>query len=301
MGVERQVAGSDQRVRLDAGRPHQGVGVELVAVAQHDVVVLRRSEQGLGPHLDAAPAELLGGPPPHLRADLREDLVGGLDEHPPHVPRLDRGEVAARLGGHVLQLGEGLHAREAGTHEDERQCPPPYPVVGGRGHQVELGEHVVAQVDGLFQGLEADAALGEAGDRERPGDRTGREHEIVVLEPAPRPPVGLEVGRARGEVDPGHPAAEDLASRQDAAQEDDDVPRLHAPGRRLRQEGLVGHVGVQVDHGHAGLVAAEPPLQAEGREHPDVAASHDEHARDSLSHTPGRTPPETDIQRFVRA
>ena len=48
-------------------------------------------QASLEPHLDAMPAQLLDGVGAHVRADLRQDPVRRLDQHPPHVMRLQIG------------------------------------------------------------------------------------------------------------------------------------------------------------------------------------------------------------------
>src|SRR5690606_6649717 len=57
--VERQVAGVHDRARLDPGRPHERLGVELGAVRQHHVPAHAGFEPGLQPDVDAALAQLL--------------------------------------------------------------------------------------------------------------------------------------------------------------------------------------------------------------------------------------------------
>ena len=82
---------------------------------------------------------------------------------------LDVVVVAGGVAGHVLQFGERLDARVAAADEDEGERGVADLGVAGGGGDVELLEDVVAQADGLLDGLEADA------DSARPG--TGRVRE----------------------------------------------------------------------------------------------------------------------------
>ena len=93
---------------------------------------------------------------------------------------LDVVVVAGGVAGHVLQLGERLDAGVAAADEDEGEGRVADRGVAGGGGDVHLLEDVVAQADGLLDGLEADAVLGEAGDGEGAGDRAGRDDEFVV-------------------------------------------------------------------------------------------------------------------------
>jgi len=105
---------------------------------------------------------------------------------------------------------------------------------------------VVAQVDGLADGLEGDALLGQARDRQRAGDRARRHHQDVVAEDLHVAVVGLDGGRASGVIDAGDPAAEDVAAGQHGAQRHHHVAGLDGTGRGLGQERLVGHVWLRV-------------------------------------------------------
>ena len=125
-------------------------------------------------------AQLADGVLAHLLADLGEDAVGGLDEDPLHVLGLDVVVVARGVAGHVLQLAERLDARVAAADEDEGQGRVADRGVAGGGGDVHLLDDVVAQADGLLDRLEADAVVGEAGDREGAGDRAGGDDEFVV-------------------------------------------------------------------------------------------------------------------------
>jgi len=93
---------------------------------------------------------------------------------------------------------------------------------------------VVAQEDRFTDGLEADAALGQAGDRQRPGDRAGRHHQQVVAQVIGLALAGLNRHRPVLMVDGRHGPGDHLALLQHPAQRHHHVPGLHAAGCRLR-------------------------------------------------------------------
>lgn len=74
--------------------------------------------------------------------------------------------VAGGVAGHVLEFAERLHTRVTASHEDEGQGGVADRGVAGGGGDVHLLDDVVAQPDGLLDGLEADGVVGESGDRE---------------------------------------------------------------------------------------------------------------------------------------
>lgn len=164
----------------------------------------------------------------HLLADLREDAVRGLYEDPLQVVRVDVVVVAHGVAGHVLQLGERLDAGVTASYEDEGQGRVADRGVARGGGDVHLLDDVVAQADGLLDGLEADAVLGETGDRERARDRAGGQDEFVVrqLLGARALFLGGEGAEGRGAlavVDGGGLADDDPAPVEDTAQRDDDM------------------------------------------------------------------------------
>src|SRR5699024_7378058 len=146
LGPQGQVTGGHDRAGFDARGPHQGARVELGAVAEHDVFVDRRLQEGLQSDVDATATQLVEGLFPHLRADLGQDLVGRLDQVEVHFLLLDGGVDPDRVADHVLQFGHGLGAGEAAPDEHEVQgLAAGGLVVGGVGDG-QPAEHVVAQV-----------------------------------------------------------------------------------------------------------------------------------------------------------
>ncbi|CAM5632039.1 hypothetical protein SAURM35S_07714 [Streptomyces aurantiogriseus] len=286
---------------FDAGGPHDRTGREAGAVAEDGDAVGAGLQAGAQADVDVAAAQFADRVAAHVLADLRKDPVGGLDEDPFHVLGLDVVVVARGVAGHVLQLAERLHAGEAAADEDEGEGGVADRGVAGGGGDVHLFDDVVAQADGLFDGLEADAVVGEARDGQRAGDGAGCEDEFVVhhLLGAGALLVGGEGGEgggALGVVDGGDLADDDPAVRQDAAQRHDDVPGGDGAGGRLGQERLVRHVRVGRDDRDLGLAPAEFRfqllLEPQGRVHPDVAAADNENARTFLHHPMTHPTPE---------
>lgn len=174
-------------------------------------------------------------------------------------------------------------------------------MVAGGGGDVHLFDDVVAQADGLFDGLEPDGEVGEARNGQRAGDRTGRQDQFVVRQLLGTRALlaggeGGQGGGALGVVDGGDLADDDPAVRQDAAQRYDDVPRGDGARGGLWQERLVRHVRVGCDHRDLGFAPAQflfqLPLEPQGRVHPDVATADNENARTFLHHPMTHPAPE---------
>ncbi len=301
----RQAGSGDERVRFDARGPHESASREACAVTQDGDPPLVRLQARVQPYVDVARPQLPYGVLPHRRPHLRQDAAGRLDQDPLHVTGLDVVVVARRVARHVLQLRERLHPRVPAADEDEGQRGVADRRVAGRGGDVQLLQDVVAQADGLLDGLETDAALGEARDRQGAGDRTGRQHQLVVgqLQAAGAVLLGgrrRDRGGPRGVVERGDLPDDDLAERQHPAQRHDDVPRRDGAGRGLGEKRLIRHVRIGVHHDH--LDGGPPeflfqfPLQAQRGVHPHVAAADNENARRFLHRGSPR-----DIERPARA
>ena len=206
--------------------------------------------------LHAAALQVLLAVGAQLRADLGKDLVGGVDEDEAHVLAGHVVVVLGRVAGHVLDLADGLGAREAAADEDEgERLAADVLVVRGVG-LVELLEDVVAQADGLLDALHADALLGEAGDREGAGDRAERDHQVVEGQLVRLADQRGDRGDLAVLVDGGDPAGENLRLGQHASQRDDDVARGDVAGGGFGEEGLVGHVRPGVDDRDGRLAVA---------------------------------------------
>lgn len=226
--------------------PHDGVGVDLEAVAEHDVTVDTGRHRGAEVDLDTAGLQVLPAVRAELGADLGQNLVGGVDEHEAHVLALHVLVELGRVARQVLDLTDRLGAREATAdeHEGERLAADLL-VVRGLG-LVELLEHVVAQADGLLDALHTDADLGEARRREGAGDRAERDHQVVEGNLVRLADERGDRGDLAVLVDGGDPAGENLGSGHSASQRDDDVARRDAAGGGFGEEGLVSHVRARI-------------------------------------------------------
>src|SRR5699024_3932847 len=167
--VHRQVGVGNHGVGLHAGGPHQGVGVELVAVGGDHVVVLGGVQEGVQLDFDTAAAQLLQRVATELVPQFGKDAAGALHEHEPQVLGPDGVEVLAGGAGHVLDLADRLDTGEATADEGEGQHPAAYVRVPGGGGHVHLVQHLVAHGDGFFDLLEADAVLRQARDGQHAG------------------------------------------------------------------------------------------------------------------------------------
>ncbi len=116
--------------------------------------------------------------------------------------------------------------------------------------------------------------LGQAGDREGPGDRAEREHELVVLEHELLAVDALHGDGPAIGVDRGHAPHEQIGARQLGAQWHDHVAAVEDCSRGRRQEGRVEQEVRVVDEGDPravrrndvferprGVETAEPPTR----------------------------------------
>ena len=94
-----------------------------------------------------------------LAGNLGQDPIGGLDEDAAHPVQPGPRVGCDRVGGEVLELGEGLEAGVAAADEDVgEQLLAPGRVLG-RVRRLERLDHVVAQPDRVGEALEADRVL----------------------------------------------------------------------------------------------------------------------------------------------
>ena len=276
-GVHRQIRVSrHHRSGRVAGGPHDQGGVELRAAGEHHVSP-RRGEQ-LGVQVDPGPTgpQVLDHPSSRPVGDLGQDPVPGLHQMEGQVVRLQLRVVGEQLGGQGHRLGEPLHPRETATDERHRQQPRPLRSRGQGRRVIEGGQQSIADGDGFLDLLQADGLVGQARDGERPGDRSGRDHQQVVAEVVLSSVVRGDRHRAVGVVDGGRRAGHHARPAQMAAQRHDRVPRFDRSRDHLRQEGLVRHVGPRIEHGHPCFAGLQPPLQLPGGVEAGVAAAHDQ-------------------------
>src|SRR2546421_5163597 len=274
--VQWQVGVADHRVGLDAGGPHDRVGLEGVAVGQAYQAADAGLQAGTQPDVQAPAQEFLDRVRAHVRVDLGQDPLGGLDQYPVHLVGVELRVVAQRVAGHVLQFGERLDAGVPAADEHERQGRRPGGLVGGGGRDVEPFQYLVAQVDGLADGLETDRLLAQPGDRQGTGDAAGGDDDLVVRHLAGRADDRLDVRDPAGVFDPGDVPGQDVAAGQLPAQRHDRVPGRDVAGGDFGQERLVRHVRLRIDDDHFRLAPPELAGQAQGRVQPDVPGADDQ-------------------------
>ena len=283
--LDGQVGLGQDRGGLDAGGPHDGVGVEFGAVGEHDVPVDAGVEESGQAHVDAALAQLLQAVAGQLLGQLGQDPARALHQDEVDVLLVDAGDLGDVGADHVLQFRDRLDAGEATSDEDEGQQPAAPLGVPGAGGVVDAREHPVAQRQGLLDLLEAHGLLGQARDGQGAGLRAQGQDEVVIAQV-----VGLgdllgglghrrgDGDGARGVVDAGDRPGQDGHAVEVAPVGGHDVAGLDGAGGDLRQEGLVGHVGAGVDDGDLDLVGAQARAQPPGGAEADVAAAGDHNA-----------------------
>ena len=210
------------------------------------------------------------------RRDLGHDAAHRLDEV---EVRLVEGELRVVLEQRArerAELGEDLDAGEAAADDDEGEQA----LALGTGREVrrlvEVREHAVADRDGLFDRLEADRVVGDAGDREGARDGAARDHDDVVVELPRLTDLGRDRGGLRRVVDARDLRGDDVGLLQVPALRDHRVTRLDRACGHLGKERLVRHVGKRVDDGDLGLAGAQPLLELPRRVEPRIATADDE-------------------------
>ena len=119
-------------------------------------------------------------------------------------------------------------------------------------------------MDRLLDRLEADGALGQAGDGEHAGDGAGGEDEGVVVQvDGGVVGEGADPGGAGLVVDGLDLADDEAGAVEHPAEGDDDVAGLDGAGGGLGEERLVLEVVLGVDQHDLVLGPSEPALEAE--------------------------------------
>jgi hypothetical protein len=178
------------------------------------------------------------------------------------------------LGGH---FGPGV----PGAHDDERGPRQPLGRVFGQLGQLELAQHVIAQVHGLGDRLEADRVVGDAGYGKQSGHRAAGQHQPVP-DQRPRPILDIDHrARPRGKIDRCDVPEQDLGARQLGPQRHRGSAGLQDRRRDLGQQRHVEHVVRGVDHDELGRLRREPALQRPQAMESGEPRSHDEDSRRS--------------------
>ena len=123
-------------------------------------------EGGRDPDIDAALGEKLRCVLPEPARDLGEDLRGGIHQNPVLASVSECRVVTQRVPNEVHQLGQRLDTRVAGSDEDERQLALDVGRIEDCRGGLESAEDVVPKPDCVREVVEAEAVVGEAGDRE---------------------------------------------------------------------------------------------------------------------------------------
>src|SRR6266498_2057066 len=95
---------------------------------------------------------------------LGQDAPSRLDQYPPGALVRELRVALERVVAEVLELGERLDPCVAAADEEERQERAPPFRISRLSRGLETGQDVVAEVDRLFDRLEADGPFGEPGD-----------------------------------------------------------------------------------------------------------------------------------------
>ena len=156
----------------------------------------------------------------------------------------------------VGQLGQGLDACVAGADEDECQLgfgAVSVPLHDGR---LEPSQDVVAEMDRVRKILEAEAVLGQAGNRQAARDRAeGQDGLLVVdLEGAG---LSLDRGRVASRIERRQPTEEELCMWAHQAERHDDVTRFERARGCLGQERREEHEVLEA-HDRRATLAEEP-------------------------------------------
>jgi hypothetical protein len=230
-------------------------------------------EPGVAEDLDAAARERAGGEARQPVGHLAEDPRRAIDEHPPRLDAVEPGVAPQRALGELLELGERLDAGEARAREDEGE-PPLGGVRGGVG-ELDLAQHVVAQVDRVGHALEAERVLAQAGDVGEARDRAERDHEVGVGD-AEAPGLGLDVDAPGLRVERDGRAEQQVGVRRHRPDRDEHVARLDRARGGLGQQRGVEHEVGRVDHGRAavGEPAGDVSPREPAAEHERAAAGH---------------------------
>ncbi len=154
---------------------------------------------------------------------------------------------------------------------------------------VEVRHQAVADRDGLFDRLEPDRVVGDAGDREGARDGTGGDDDLVVL-------VLVRLARDRRDrgdlvrvVDARDLRGDDVRALEVTTERDHRVTGLDRAGGDLGEERLVRHVRQRVDDRDLGFALAEVLLELPRGVETGVAATDDEDLGHGVRHG-GTTP-----------
>jgi hypothetical protein len=203
-------------------------------------------ERRLHPDVDSTSGEQVRRVVAEACRDLSEDLRRGVDEDPVLLRGPELRVVPDRVGDEVGELRERLDTGVARSDEDERQLSPPVRLVGvGRG-RLQAREHVVPEKDGVGQRLEAESMLGEARDRQGPGDGAERDDQVRVAHPE-HALADADLDSLARDVVGARLAEQQLRMWTHQPERNHDVTRLERPRGRLGKHRREEHVVLGTD------------------------------------------------------
>ena len=247
--------------RLDG--PHQGVGPDVgpAPLAEHPDAVIRQR-----------------------RVDFRHDAVAGLEQEEADlvaVHVLVKGRDPIHEGG---QLAEQLHPDQAAADDREREQSAFLPGVGFHVGSLEALDDVVAEQEGVGEGLEREGVL-RTGDHGAVGHGPQRQDQVVVGQFRVLSGAG-QVDHPPIQVDAAHRRLAEPGGPQEGADGEGAMNRIKRPGKHLEQQRRHEEEVVPAHENDLDVrPALEKLLQAAGRVDPAEAAAQDHDP--SLRSAPG--------------
>ena len=201
--------------------------------------------------LDAALGQLALGIEGKVGRQLGQDPTAAVEQDDAHRAPLDMAVGRADIAHEVVQLGRDLDPREAAAGHHEGQQLLAFGRVGHRLGALEHVEHVVADVQGVADGLDRHAVLRHARHPGQVGDVAQRDDQPVVLQLELVARAGVDGHHpAVRQVDRPHQLGPDRGARAQPPQWAEDVGQLDRAGGDLRQHRYEQQVIVAADQGH---------------------------------------------------
>ena len=213
-----------QPVRSVADGGDDGAGRDDAAVGQLDCRAGRRLGADAGQDLDAVDGE----PPRRVFGEVggkaRQDAVGVFDQIEANLVGVDVVVIFQRAADQLAHLGDGLDAREAGSHRHEGEELPLHLRVVGHVGRFEAADDVGAQAVRVGQVLHGERVLGQSREAVEVDAGAERDDELVVMEIDRHAPRALHDDHLLlGEVDAHDLGLADLEPVQQLAERHDRV------------------------------------------------------------------------------
>ncbi len=199
-------------------------------------------------HLDAVHAE----PPRRIFGEIGgeggQDAVGIFDEMDADLVLRDVGIIFQRAADQLVDLGHGLHAREARAHDDEGEELLLDLGLARHIRHFQAADDVGAQAVRVGEILHGERVLGQAGEALQVHAHAERDHELVVVQLDRQAAEALHHDHdLAGEVDAHDLGLADLHAAEQEPQRRDRVGGMDGGGRDLGQERLEHEIIVVVD------------------------------------------------------